>query len=104
MAVSTYTINKGINAPIEFKGLKGQWIYWLGGGLAGILLLFVVLYLCGVNTFICLGIAAGLGAWLFTWVYKSSALHGQHGMMKKTARRMLPTVIKNKSRKCFMKK
>lgn len=104
MAVSTYTINKGINAPIEFRGLKGQYIGYLGGGLAAILVGFVILYVAGVNTFLCLTIAAGSGTWLFIWVYKVSATYGPHGMMKKTARRMLPAAIKNNSRRCFMQK
>ena len=33
MANSVYKINKGINKPIEFKGLKAQYIWYLGGGL-----------------------------------------------------------------------
>ena len=50
MASSIYGINKGINKPIEFKGLKAQYIWYLGGGLAGLLVLFGVLYISGVNT------------------------------------------------------
>lgn len=33
MSNSVYQINKGINKPIEFKGLKAQYIWYLGGGL-----------------------------------------------------------------------
>ena len=35
MANSVYVINKGINAPITFKGLKAQYIWWLGRWRAG---------------------------------------------------------------------
>lgn len=103
MPGSAYVINKGINAPIEFKGLKGQYIWYLGIGLVVVLLLFVILYLCGLNTFVCLGIAVALGGGLFYWVYKTSATYGPSGLMKKAARRLMPGHIRSRSRACFMK-
>ena len=45
MSTSVYTVNKGINRPIEFKGLKAQYIWYLGGGLLALLILFAILYL-----------------------------------------------------------
>jgi hypothetical protein len=44
---SVYNINKGINQPIEFKGLKAQYIWWLCGGLVCLLILFAVTYVSG---------------------------------------------------------
>ena len=38
MASSIYGINKGVNRPAEFKGLKAQYIWYLGGGLVGLAL------------------------------------------------------------------
>ncbi|MDB5129720.1 DUF4133 domain-containing protein, partial [Mucilaginibacter sp.] len=38
----SYQINKGINRPIEFKGLKAQYIGYLGSGLVALLILFAV--------------------------------------------------------------
>ncbi len=104
MPGSEYVINKGINSEIEFKGLRGQWIYYLGAGLAALLIVFVILYLCGVNTFICLSIVGGIGGYLFRWVYRSNAKFGSDGLTKKRARQLLPHVIKNNSRKIFFKK
>ena len=72
MATSVYTINKGINKPIEFKGLKAQYIWYLGGGLLALLILFAILYICGVNTFICLFIIVSAATVLFMHVYKLS--------------------------------
>jgi hypothetical protein len=43
MSASVYKINKGINKPIEFKGLKAQYIAYLGAGLITLLILFAVL-------------------------------------------------------------
>lgn len=101
MANSVYTINKGINKPIEFKGLKAQYIWYLGGGLLALLILFAVLYICGVNTFVCLGLILLLGTGWFVYVYRLSHRYGEYGMMKKIARKGIPKVVQAKSRSVF---
>lgn len=103
MSTSVYTINKGINKPIEFKGLKAQYIWYLGGGLLVLLVLFAILYICGVNTYVLLLIILGLGAGLFMNVYRLSHKYGEHGMMKKVAKRSVPKLVKANSRKLFIK-
>jgi hypothetical protein len=101
MSTSIYSINKGINKPLEFKGLKAQYIWYLGGGLLTLLILFAILYICGVNTFLCLGIILISGTALFIYVYKLSHKYGEHGMMKTLAKKNLPKQIKGYSRKTF---
>jgi Domain of unknown function (DUF4133) len=103
MSTSVYNINKGINRPIEFKGLKAQYIWYLGGGLLVLLILFAILYICGVNTFICLFIIVGSATALFTHVYKLSRKYGEHGMMKTLACRSIPTAVKTYSRTTYIK-
>ena len=104
MAQRVYQINKGINKSIEFKGLKAQYIWYLGGGLIILLILFALLYVFGVNTYICLIIILCAGSFLFSQVYKLSNTYGQYGMMKRTANRMLPKVIRSNSRSLFFKR
>jgi hypothetical protein len=99
-----YPINKGINKPIEFKGLKAQYIGYLGGGLVCLLVLFAILYLIGMAVYLCILIIAGLGSLLFYKVFGLSHKYGQHGLMKRNARRYLPTYLKFKSRKLFYEK
>lgn len=101
---SVYKINKSINKPIEFKGLKAQYIWYLGGGLLGLLILFAILYICGVNSFICLGLILVLGTGLFMYVYKLSHDYGEYGMMKKIAARGIPKIIKSRTRKFLLMK
>jgi len=103
MSNSVYTINKAINKPIEFKGLKGQYIWYLGGGLVGLLLLFAMLYICGVNPFICLVLILLIGIGLFMQVYRLSHKYGEYGMMKKIAKRGIPQSVKVYSRKTFIR-
>ena len=102
MNTSVYKINKGINKPIEFRGLKAQYIAYLAGGLLALLVLFALLYICGVNTFICLGLVGVLGAALFLYTHHLSRRYGQHGMMKKVARKGIPQLLKARSRRIFV--
>ena len=99
---TVYPINKGINKPIEFKGLKAQYIGYLAGGLVLLLFLFATLYVLGLNLAICLLIIGTMGTLLFTQVYRLSRQYGQYGLMKRTARRYIPSVLKIRSRKPFI--
>ncbi|MBX2914715.1 MAG: DUF4133 domain-containing protein [Cyclobacteriaceae bacterium] len=98
---SVYKINKGINKPIEFKGLKAQYIGYLGIGVLLLLIVFAVLYISGVNMFVCLGIILLLGTLLFMAIYKLSDTYGQHGLVKKLAKRNIPEYVVCRSRKMF---
>ena len=97
MSNSVYQINKGINKPIEFKGLKAQYIWYLGGGLVILMIIFAILYIAGSNIFICLIIIFSAGTALFMYVYKMSRTYGQYGLMKKIAKKAVPKVIKSYS-------
>ncbi len=100
---SVYRINKGINKPIEFKGLKAQYIWYLGGGLVILLIAFAILYICGINPFVCLFIIGISGTILFMYIYKLSRTYGEYGLMKKMARKGVPDVVKNYSAKRLIK-
>jgi hypothetical protein len=99
---SVYKINKGINKPIEFKGLKAQYIAYLAVGLIVLLIMFAILYICGLNMFICLGLVVALGALLFMSVYRLSDKYGEHGLLKKMAKASIPEFIKGTTRNVFL--
>ena len=103
MSNSVYQINKGINKSIEFKGLKAQYIWYLAGGVVGLLIVFAILYIIGINPFFCVGIILIAGTVLVVKVYALSNKYGEHGMMKKLAQRSVPHAIKSNSRKTFKK-
>lgn len=104
MPNSVYQINKGINKPIEFKGLKAQYIWYLGGGIVALLLLFAILYMFGMNSYISVVVIALSGTGIFVWIYRLSNKYGEHGMKKKMAERNIPKVLKCYSRKPFTKR
>lgn len=98
---SVYQINKGINRSIEFRGLRAQYIGYLAGGLVALLILFVALYITGVNTYLCLALIFGSGTALVTYVFRLSHKYGQYGLLKKRAKRSLPNYLYFNSRRLF---
>ena len=104
MANSVYQINKGINQSIEFKGLKAQYIWYLGGGVVALLIIFATMYIIGLPSFVCIGIILTAGTVLVIRIYGMSNKYGEYGLMKALARKQVPKVIKSRSRKVFLKK
>ena len=101
MANSTYQINKGINKSIVFKGLRAQYIWYMGAGMFALLIIYAVMYMVKVNTYICLGITLCLGAAMIIAIYHLSATYGEHGLTKAVAKRSIPKTVKSSSRKVF---
>ncbi|WP_413671125.1 DUF4133 domain-containing protein [Mucilaginibacter sp. Mucisp86] len=101
MANSVYSINKGINKPIEFQGLKAQYIAYLAVGLVALLLLFLVMYLVGLNLYICVVLVFGLGTVLIMAVFQLNRKYGRYGLMKKRAKGGMPVYLRFHSRKLF---
>ncbi len=99
---TVFEINRGINKPIEFKGLKAQYIWYLGGAVAGLLILFSILYIAGVPSLACVGIALGAGTFAVLRIYKMSNTYGEYGLMKVFARRQLPKAVLLRSRRVFL--
>ncbi|WP_343617360.1 DUF4133 domain-containing protein [Flavobacterium sp.] len=100
---SVYQINKGINQSIEFKGLKAQYIWYLGGGVVSLMILFAILYIIGVPSLICVGIIGTAGGFLVFKIYRMSNKYGEYGMMKAFAKKQIPKFINLKSREVFIK-
>lgn len=88
-----YNINKGIGRTVEFKGLKAQYLFIFAGGLLGILIFVMILYMAGVNSYICLFLGTG-GASLIVWqTFSLNRKYGEHGLMKMSARKRHPQYI-----------
>ncbi|WP_348811284.1 DUF4133 domain-containing protein [Flavobacterium maritimum] len=103
MSNSVYQINKGINQSIEFKGLKAQYIWYLGGGVVVLMILFAIMYIIGLPSIICIGIIGVSGTLLVVKIYKMSNQYGEYGLMKALAKKQIPKNIKVYSRRVFMK-
>ncbi|MDV4113118.1 conjugal transfer protein TraF [Elizabethkingia anophelis] len=91
--MSEYNINKGIGRNAEFKGLESQYLFLLGAGMLGILVLVMVFYMAGMNTYVCL-ILGFSGGSLVSWLtFSLNKKYGRHGLMKLRSRRKYPEYI-----------
>lgn len=77
-----YEINKGAGNPLEFKGLKSQYLFIFAGGLVAVLLVVVILYIAGVNQWICIPFGLLSGSQLVWLTFRLNARYGEHGLMK----------------------
>ena len=97
--MNIYHINKGIGRTVEFKGLKAQYLFIFAGGLLGLLVCVMIMYMAGVNTYICLSLG-GISAGLLIWqTFRLNGKYGEHGLMKLGAKKKHPRYII--SRKCI---
>lgn len=91
--MNNYNINKGIGRTVEFKGLKTQYLFIFAGGLLGTLIFVMILYMAGVNSYVCPLLGAG-GASLIVWqTFSLNRKYGEHGLMKVGARKRHPRYI-----------
>lgn len=97
--MNIYHINKGIGRTVEFKGLKAQYLFIFAGGLLGILVLVMILYMAGVNTYICLSFGGSSSSLLIWQTFSLNRKYGEHGLMKLGAKKKHPQYII--SRKCI---
>jgi hypothetical protein len=94
--MAEYSINKGINKPVEFKGLKSQYLVIFVVGLLAIIILFMVMYISGVPQNICIGFSL-ITAPLLVWqTFSLNSKYGTHALMKLRAVKSYPRRIMNR--------
>ena len=101
-----YNINKGIGKSVEFKGLKAQYLFIFAAGLLAGFIVFVVMYMAGVDQWVCIGfgvIAASVLVWM---TFNLNAKYGEHGLMKLMAVKQHPRYLINRKtpRRLFKRK
>ncbi len=94
--IMEYSINKGIGRSVEFRGLKAQYLFIFAGGLLAVFVLFVVLYMAGVNQWVCIGFGIVAASALVTVTFRLNAKYGEHGLMKLAAARQRPRYLINR--------
>lgn len=96
--METYPINKGIGRSVEFQGLKSQYLFIFAGGLLALFVLFVILYMAGVNQWICISFG-GTAASVLVWqTFSLNRRYGEHGLMKRSALHSHPRYLINRRR------
>ena len=98
--MAEYNINKGIGQSVEFKGLKAQYLFIFAGGLLAVFILFVILYLAGINQWVCIGTGVVSASVLVWQTFALNRRYGEHGLMKRMANRQHPRFLINRRKPC----
>lgn len=91
--MAEYQINKGVGRQVEFKGLTAQYLFLFVGGLVGVFLLFVVMYMSGVSQTACILFAIFAGTGIVWGTFYLNRTFGPHGLMKLWASKRHPRRI-----------
>lgn len=96
--MADYHVNKGIGRSVEFKGLKAQYLFIFVGGLLSLFVLFVILYMIGIDQWICFGFGVVSASVLVWQTFALNARYGEHGLMKLGATKSHPRYLLNRRR------
>lgn len=96
--MADYPVNKGIGRSVEFKGLKAQYLFIFVGGLLALFVLFVILYMIGIDQWICIGFGVVSASVLVWQTFTLNARYGEHGLMKLGATNSHPRYLLNRRR------
>ena len=95
-------INKGVGKPIEFRGLKGSYIFLAAGIVLVSLVLSLILYgFFGLNNYLAALVVLSIGAGGIWFCLRLSAKYGVSGLLKLEAGRNQPKAILISSAKPF---
>lgn len=94
--VMNFEINKGIGRNVEFKGLESQYLFVFAAGLLAVFVVFVILYMAGVNQWVCIGFGVASATLLVWLTFRLNARYGTHGLMKAAARKRHPRYVLNR--------
>ena len=94
--MAEFNVNKGIGRSPEFKGLKSQYLFIFAGGLLALFVIFVVMYMAGINQWVCIGFGVVSASVLVWGTFRMNSKYGEWGLMKLHALRSHPRYIINR--------
>ena len=93
-----YGINKGIGKSVEFRGLKAQYLFIFAGGLLAVFVVFVILYMAGVDQWVCIAFGVAAASVLVWLTFRLNTRYGEHGLMKLLAGKRHPRYLIHRKR------
>ena len=101
--MAEYPVNRGIGKPVEFKGLKSQYLFIFAGGLLAVFVVFIVLFMAGVNQWVCIVFIVSASLLLVWQTFRLNARYGIYGLMRHPrfiiSRKAIPRLFTYKRRK-----
>ncbi len=90
--LETYRSNTTRRRVLSLR-LKSQYLFIFCGGLLAVFVVFIVLFMAGVNQWICIGFIVSASLLLVWQTFRLNARYGTHGLMKAAARKRHPRFI-----------
>ena len=78
--------------------MKAQYLFIFVGGLLALFVLFVILYMIGIDQWICIGFGVVSASVLVWQTFALNARYGEHGLMKLGATKSNPRYLLNRRR------
>ena len=95
--LETYRSNTTRHRVLSLR-LKAQYLFIFCGGLLALFVLFVILYMVGIDQWICIGFGVASSSVLVWQTFALNARYGEHGLMKLGATRSHPRYLINRRR------
>lgn len=93
--LETYRSNTTRRRVLSLR-LKSQYLFIFAGGLLALFVLFIIMYMVGINQWVCI-IFGVTSATLLVWgTFRLNEKYGTHGLMKLSARKSHPFHIINR--------
>ena len=90
--LETYRSNTTRRRVLSLR-LKSQYLFIFAGGLLAVFVAFIVLFMAGVNQWLCIGFIVSASLLLVWQTFRLNARYGTHGLMKAAARKRHPRFI-----------
>lgn len=91
--MATFNVHKGVDKPIEFKGLQSQYLFIFAGGVIVLLIGITLMVMVGIDQTLCIGIAVLWISVLTGITFHLNRRYGEYGLMKLAARKRCPRRI-----------
>ncbi len=95
-----YNINKGLARAWNLRDWSHSTCSFSAGGLLAVFVVFVIMYMIGIDQWVCIGFGVVAALALVWLTFHLNAKYGEHGLMKLGAARQHPRYLINRKRPC----
>ncbi len=93
--LETYRRNTARHRVLSLR-LKAQYLFIFAGGLLAVFVVFVILYMAGIDQWVCIAFGVAAASVLVWLTFRLNARYGEHGLMKLLAARRHPRYLLNR--------
>ncbi len=91
--MKAYTIHRGVDNEIEFRGLRGKHFYYAAICVIGTLFLGLFLYMLGVPPLLTLLFLSMAGSGTLWFIFRNNKRYGRWGNVKQSVRSQKPSFV-----------